>query len=787
MSLRRKPIVYAIVAFSVRHAVAVICAFLAISAFFAYFAVRLEMSPDVETLLPEGEKMERLMKEYGGGELPGESLVVAIRGNDLFELPTLTAFGEMLDRIETLPEIRPGITCFNMLGLERAGRQIRMMPLSPGREAPRTEEELRAFEERIRSSPIARNLVISQDATVLLAIFTCEKTLDYAGLMDRVRSITRDYEGKLDIIVSGSVPFLERTGIYLAHDLSTLLVLAALIILLSYYLGFRAFRGIVLPFVVVALGTVWCLGFMTLVGFSLTIVTIVIPPLVLTLGSSYAIHVLNQYYREAGTEPRDKIWIAGSVFHVNRTILMAAATTIAGLLSLLSVALNQIWHFAVATSFGVAACAMLSLFLLPAALSLLPHPGPARSRQVLTGLLSRLMMKLAGWVLRFRVPLLASAGLLAVVFALTVGRLVFTTDTISYFPKHDQVVKDMHFLTEKIGGFDEINLTLLAPESRENYFLQPGVLDQVSRLERELRARADIGYVSSFVTYLDYVGSMMNEDGGTVRSRAPVLLLSRVFRSLSADENVARYLRIMVSEDFSRLTLSMRVFNSRTGKFIDEQGLRKVLSELERSVERNLDGQIKWAVWGTSLRFLAVADMVRKDLVTSVLFSLGAILLIACVAFRSVRYGLYTLVPLLVGLMVNFVLMVLLSIPLDATTFMVSSVTIGVGVDDAIHFLFQYRRQKQRNPHNMTRVFTNTLSITGRPILLTTVAIVSGLLVLVLASFKPIMYFGILVIIALSATCLATLLVLPAVLSVTGRFGASRSSAALSENEKKTA
>jgi predicted RND superfamily exporter protein len=163
--------------------------------------------------------------------------------------------------------------------------------------------------------------------------------------------------------------------------------------------------------------------------------------------------------------------------------------------------------------------------------------------------------------------------------------------------------------------------------------------------------------------------------------------------------------------------------------------------------------------------------MIREDLVTSVLISLGAILVIACITFRSIRHGVLTLVPLVVGLMTNFVVMVLFDIPLDATTFMVSSVTIGVGVDDAIHFLFQYRRQKKKHPHDIGRILTHTLSITGRPILLTTAAIVGGLLVLVLASFKPIAYFGILIIVALSATCLATLFVVPAILVILSRFG----------------
>jgi hypothetical protein len=326
----------------------------------------------------------------------------------------------------------------------------------------------------------------------------------------------------------------------------------------------------------------------------------------------------------------------------------------------------------------------------------------------------------------------------------------------------------MLFLTGKIGGFDEINLTLLAPNAQSNYFLQTDILDQVSRLEKDLRSNPDIGYVASFVTYRDYVDSLFGRESDATQSRVPLLLLARMFRSLSGNEDIARYLRIMANQDFSRLTLSMRIFNSRTGKFIDERGLRRILGELELSAKTSLDGQIEWVVWGTSLRFLAVADMIRKDLVASILLTLVATGLISCAAFRSFRYGLFTLAPLLVGLMVNFVLMVLFAIPLDATTFMVSSVTIGVGVDNAIHFLLQYRRLRSYSD-NIIQVLIDTLRTTGRPIFITTAAIVCGLLVLVLASFKPIVYFGVLVILTLSSTSLATLFVMPAILAFLNR------------------
>jgi predicted RND superfamily exporter protein len=323
----QKAIIRRLLEFSLKNSLAVISGTVLISLFFGYFASRIQLSPDVESLLPEDEEVASLMKKYGGGELPGEFLIIAVESDNLFELKTLSAFYALIKQIENIPEIQTSINPFNMAAFEQKGKRFEVVPLATGKRAPENSEELFTFERRIRSSPIARNLVISSDTTVLAAIFPCERTLDYAGLMAEVKAVSSAFEEKLRIYLSGSIPFLDRTGVYLSRDLSRLLGIAAVIILFSYYLGFRSVRGVLLPFLVVALGTLWCLGFMSLVGFSLSIITIVIPPLVLTLGSSYSIHILNQYYRDAGLVSGDSSWIAGAVCHVNRTILNFSASS----------------------------------------------------------------------------------------------------------------------------------------------------------------------------------------------------------------------------------------------------------------------------------------------------------------------------------------------------------------------------------------------------------------------------------------------------------------------------
>jgi uncharacterized protein len=191
-----------------------------------------------------------------------------------------------------------------------------------------------------------------------------------------------------------------------------------------------------------------------------------------------------------------------------------------------------------------------------------------------------------------------------------------------------------------------------------------------------------------------------------------------------------------------------------------------VLADLDELQAEYVPPEVEIQRWGPLLRYLPLSDLLQRDAVRSTVIAALLIVAITAAGFRSLLYGLYAVIPLVTGIMINVLFLYVTGIPLDALTIMVSSIAIGVGVDDAIHFLIQFRRQWAKGTLDIRTAVTRTMNITGRPIVLTTLAIDGGLIVLGFGVFKPIVYFGLMVIITLSAACLGTVLVLPAVLSV---------------------
>jgi predicted RND superfamily exporter protein len=178
--------------------------------------------------------------------------------------------------------------------------------------------------------------------------------------------------------------------------------------------------------------------------------------------------------------------------------------------------------------------------------------------------------------------------------------------------------------------------------------------------------------------------------------------------------------------------------------------------------------------WGDTITLLNMSSIMLNNQISSILLSAVLVFLVSALVLRSIRYGLMVLAPLAVGIMLNFILMAVFSIPLDAVTITFASIAIGIGVDNAIHLTIQYRRQREIWPGEPDKVIEHTLKVAGRPMLLTTLSIMSALLVFVFSSFRPIIYFGVLISLSLVMTTAGALILLPSLLYVGSQQDARR-------------
>lgn len=767
-----KPFVTRLLEFSVKHSWLVILFVVVCTAFFGYYATKVDINPDVDGLVSEQDEISILIDKYGSEDLEDDHMVLAVTAEDPFTLKRLQLLHSIIERIEVVPGSAKSINPFNMITFRKDGRRLEVLTMSSEARAPRNGEELARFEERLLSDPFARNMVVSEDGRTLAVLIPITQDARQIEYVDRIREIISPLEEEFDTALTGGNVLSDAVKKYLVRDLTILLVFAVLVIIVIYYLGYRALRSAFLTLIVVGLGTLWSLGFMALLGFTISVVSISTPPLVLILGSSYTIHILNQYYREArGTDGEERrkgsrLWIAGAVSHASRTVVLASATTVIGFLSLLATTLKPTREFGIATSFGIVTCAVLSFFFLPAMLKYMRPPNRKQKTKVLEGYISTLMGKISCFVLRRRWWILAFFVAIIAGFFVSRGELRYQTFVIDYFPKREEIVQDTNSIYRELKGFDQFTVTVTAPEGEKNYFLDREVLKQIADFEDRILQDPDITKIYSFPRYLRHLNYVMTGERKIPESRPLILLLSRYIRTLAEEPEFKNMIGNLANEDFSRMDIIVWCYNHETETTSGDISLKRMMKEVREEMDAGLRAEWDPAMWGVTLKVVSISDLIQRDQQLSTILSMIFVFILTTIAFRSLRYGIVSLVPLATGILLNFILMVILGIPMDMTTVMFSIVVIGVGVDNSIHFLLRFREQAVVHPDDIGQVLFHTLRIAGRPIIITTSSIIGGLLVLTFASFKPIIYFGLLVAMALFTAAFGTLFVLPSILTI---------------------
>ena len=756
--------------FIFRHSTIVIILTILLTALFGYSMKDLKIDPSAENLVPSHSKVTELLEKYGTESSSLGYFLVAIESDNIFDLEGLQAFEKAISEIENLPGISPGINPFSTFNFTKSGRRLSIESLAPEGKAPRTEEELENFKNNIIGNPFYSSVIISEDGRILCAIFPSKPLTDEAaGFMAEYNKIKSGLENYYNVYTTGDVPISDRSNQYIMSDLFKLFILALVFMMISFYFGFKSKRSFLLPMSVVLMGTIWTLGFMAMMGYQVNMISLTIPPLVLTIGSSYTIHILNQYYRDAQPNSPDKKWIIDATVHINKTIILACLTTVVGFISLLFTSLSQTKEFGISTSFGIISTMLLSVFYLPAVLSKIASPSARQKDNVTSGLFAKAMQKLGLWVIKFRYFIIAAFVIIIGLFIYAYPKVPAQEDYLSYFPDDDVVVNETSYIISNIGGFQALNITLTAPADEKNFFLQPEVLKKVSDFEQEMLKDEDVTSVSSIAFFIAELNHIMNGKREIPENKALINLLSRYLKLLKNSENSNEALAQLSNEDFSQITITLKVFNSSKNRVLAEAALRKLINRMDGKIESHI-AEFNPELWSADLRFLYLSELLSSDQTKSTLIAIAFVFVIAIIAFRNLKYGILTLIPLICGLMLNFIFMAFIHIPLDMITLMVTSIVIGVGVDDAIHYNIQFRKNLKRLGV-VNDAIEHTHIEAGRPIMHTTVSIVGGLLFLLLSNFLGIAYFGLLICFTLTFTMLGTLVLLPAVIAVTFKSG----------------
>jgi len=658
---------------------------------------------------------------------------------------------------------------------------------SENRIIPETKEEIDEFRKRLTNNPAYEKGIYSKnketgkitDLSLILRLQS--KGIDYS-ISDEFKEIGKSYPS-LNAIIQG-IPYVNReVNHYMQADLKTFLPLVILVVAIIFFLNFRTLRGVALPFITLNLADIWILGLMGHLGYKLSIMGTCLPPLMLAVGSSYSIHILNQYYIDYDSIVNgDKIkGLKNSMLHISLTVALAGFTTFVGFMMLMTNEIYAIKEWGIFSAIGVLFAMFLATSLIPAFLVLLPNKNPERkikkdekeSNLPLSGLVDRIIHLFTFLATKHHKKVLACTFIVIIIAAAGAFRVVAETAIFSYFKEGDPILTSSKVIGEKFGG--SMGLNILLDSGEKNGIMDPEFLNYIEDLriwlEKDENIDLLIGRSDSFTDFIKTMHlAMNNNDHDYYKIPEQRIDVESYIETFSGDDDNddgrIDAFESYVDKEFRTANLFVRMWEKK-GKPISSVELQYAIDKIENHLRSDLPEKYSFSITGEPKILQRLVYHIVHGQMKSLLFSLIAVGLIVVLLFKNFGAGLMALIPISVAVLFNFGVMGWFGIRLDTATAIIAAITIGIGIDDTIHFLNTYRYYRSRD-YSVDDTIKMTLSISGKAIIYTSLALIFGFLILTVSNFKPIIWFSFLTAVTMVATTIGALLVLPATIKATG-------------------
>ena len=720
---------------------------------FLAFIPRLRTDTDFANYIdktdPSVIAMERAEARYGAQSL----LMVAVENDaGIFNLATLTKIGRMAESFEQIAGVDEVTSPLNAQVITGTEKAINIGPASPGGAVPETPEEIAVYQERAMASNTVRDYLIATDSQAATVLIKLKIDADQVAVAKEIIAIVKNYDSPPEKIYITGMSYMNVVlSELMGKDLLILLPLVILVIVLVLYFSFWSVRGVLLPLLVVVLSTLWTLGLMAIFDVPITIISFILPVILMAIGIAYCIHVLNYYYEVVKTGSDRRTAVIETGLHMTAPVSMTGFTTVAGFLSLVNSFLIPQRQFGVVTAIGVCAAMVLSLVLIPALLSLLKVPE-RKAKKSDRGPITWVLSAIEQLVIRRRRSVLVLSAILFVAFLAGLPLLQIETSEREFLGDSNPVVEGMELMKRHFSGSEQLMIEI--DTGTTDGLLEPAVLNEIVALQGFLQEKG----VNKTVSIADLVKEMNQkfhaDDAAYYAIPDTPRLVSQLlfFFSLQGGS-----LGNMALSDFSAGEVMGLYSMEGSAQRMD------LVHEVQAYLDSHFAGSVKAQMVGPTLVQSSLYSQIAKSQITSLVTSIIAAGLIVSILMGSLIAGLISLIPLLLTVVINFGVMAYSGTPLNMATLMVSSIAIGIGIDYAIHLISRFRREVLAGK-SMDNALQSTIQTTGRGIAYNAIALALGFIILLVSSFKGTNSFGLLIAMTMVISALSAFTVIPAIL-----------------------
>jgi predicted RND superfamily exporter protein len=743
-----------------------------ITVFMSWQATKIEMDYHYANMLSEKDPvyLDKLkFHKIFGDEANG--IVIGFAEKDIFNYEKFLAFQKLCKTLEGIENVSSVLTVSQAVNARQVTiidengikkRQFETYKIFP--EEISSQHELDSIKDVFFSLPFYEGMLYNKTKDVFLMSVSLNKEIlsskERIPVVREIERVLRNYEEKehVEIHISG-LPFIRTKMMDLIkEEIKLFILLAVLICIIILYLFFRSFKVIGVALIVVGASVLWAVGLMGLLGFKITVLTGMIPPLLIVIGIPNTIFLLNKYHSETVAHGNKILALQRVISKIGSAVFLSNVTTAAGFATFIITNSSLLVEFGIIASCGILFAFITALIIIPSVFSFLKPPSNKYTKHLQGKFITKIVDVLSRIVTNHRPKVYISVIIVIFVAIYGVTLIERTGYLLDDVPESDAMKVDLKFLEKNFNGVSPIEIAIESKDSLQG----TEMVDQIKKIDslqqklsayKELSRSLSVADAVKFLYQAYSKGKIENyclppnpKTYETIFKRLPTGL----------DDNLAKS---FIDSTYRITRISLNIADIGTNR------MQNLLPMIKKDIYDVFpQDNYNIIITGSTIVFFTGTTYLIKNLFISLSLALLIITMLMYALQRSPKMVIIALIPNLIPMLVTAALMGYFGIPIKPSTILVFGIALGISVDGTIHYLTKYRQELSHNNWNIGLAVRKALKETGTSMMYTSAVLFFGFLIFAASSFGGTIALGLLISMTLLVAMVCNLIVLPTML-----------------------
>ena len=713
--------------------------------FFGNELKKLQIDADIVRSLPDDDVDARLLKKIGKNFGSNNMGVIILETENIYQPSVIEHIQLITDTLSEISGISSVSSLTNIINIKGSDYGIEIGKLVDEYELPKTALEFEKLRNNILNNPMYKGSIVSEDETASLIVFNIENDANVNLIAKEVIEKTTALQIPEKLYYIGSPMLVTYISDLMRKDLTTLLPIAFLVIAIILLLSFRSVSGVILPLLIAVVSIVWSLGSMAFLGIKMSMISNNIPIIILAIGSAYTIHVINRV-NKVRVEEQHSDTIKTALVYVFIPIMLAALTTIIGFISFIFGSyLDMIVDFGIFTALGTLFACLLSIFFVPAILSVLNFKNNTSKVPKDDSFITNYLLRPLHQLIANKPKTVLLIWLLLIGFSVAnLFSIRRSVDIQEYFKRDNPTRLAEQIMVEKFGGTKPIFVYF------KGNMQSPAVLKKMLETSAYMEESPEVYTSMSIAKLIDEINYNFTNSRTFPQE---IEQIEQLWFLLDGNEVLPRF----VNEELTEGIIISKF------KSPDNKSKIEFAKYMNRFIAENSTEECQIQITGMPFVDITMDQSLINSQIGSIAIAVFFVIVLVGGILRSLKSGFFAAIPIIATIILLFGFMGLTGISLNIATVLVASVALGIGIDYAIHIISHFKTSFKKN-NDVYAAVQESILVSGKAIIINVVSVSAGFLVLVFSDMVPLQYFGLLIALSMVSSCLGALTLLPSLL-----------------------